>query len=380
MPRTLLHIFPTFDVGGSQMRMTQLANHFGDRYRHLVMPLDGRGRAAELFEPRVPVTMLDPLPRQARWRERRRRLAELAPDLMLTYNWGSMDWVLANLPRMVPHLHVEDGFGPDEIHRQKRRRVLTRFLALRRSRVVFPSETLLDIARDVWRLPAERMTLVPNGIDPGLYPAEPHPVIARLLPPDPANPVIGTVAALRREKRLDRLLHAFALLRERRPARLAVVGEGAEAEGLKALAAKLGIAGDVVFTGRLTEPQRIMAGFDLMAMSSDHEQMPYSLLEAMAAGLAVVATDVGDIRRMVSAENLSFVKPCSHRDLAAAMAVLLDHPGLRRQLGAANRRRVCERYDQAAMFACWERLFDGRGDQLAALPPSPDLVKEQTSP
>ena len=76
-------------------------------------------------------------------------------------------------------------------------------------------------------------------------------------------------------------------------ARLVICGDGSERQALEAAARANNIVDQVVFTGYLDKPELALAGFDIFAMSSDTEQMPYGLLEAMSAGLPVAATDVG---------------------------------------------------------------------------------------
>jgi glycosyltransferase involved in cell wall biosynthesis len=170
-------------------------------------------------------------------------------------------------------------------------------------------------------------------------------------------PVIGTVAALRGEKNLARLLRAFALLQQ--PARLVIVGDGPERAALEALALELGIADRTSFTGHLASPQDAYRHFDLFALSSDTEQMPLSVLEAMASGLAVAATDVGDVATMLAAENRPFVVARNAAALAEAMAALLADPARQRAIGAANRARAERDYDQETMFQAYAALFGG---------------------
>jgi glycosyltransferase involved in cell wall biosynthesis len=231
--------------------------------------------------------------------------------------------------------------------------VLARRLLLRRCTVVLPSRTLWRIARQEWRLPEDRLRYVPNGID-----------LARFAPrrregAPGEDPVIGTVAALRNEKNLARLLRAFRLLPEGRGARLVIVGDGPERAGLERLAAELGLGGRVRFTGQVDDPARLYAGFDIFALSSDTEQMPLSVLEAMAAGLPVAATDVGDVRDMLAAENTPFVAPCDEAALAERMRRLLDDPALRAGIGAANRARAERDFDERAMLRAWRGLLEG---------------------
>jgi glycosyltransferase involved in cell wall biosynthesis len=349
-PPTLLHVFPTFAVGGAQTRFAAVANHLGDAARHIVVALDGRTGAREKLDAGLEVRFAE-LPRRAGAREAFRILRQMRPDRLVTSNWGSMDWVAANALIGLPHLHTEDGFGPEEQDRQLPRRVWARRLLLRRSDVALPSHTLLHIARTAWRLPARRVHLVPNGIDTARFGGA-APMDAGLLAALGEGPVIGTIAALRPEKNIGRLIEAFALLRRTVPARLVIVGDGAERAALARQAAALQVSPHVLFAGHSTEAPRWMATFDVFALSSDTEQMPLSVLEAMAAGLPVVATDVGDVRRMVAAENRDLIVKRDAGSLAGALRQALASAA-----GAANRARARAEFDQAAMFRRYRSLL-----------------------
>ena len=350
----LLHVYSTFAVGGPQVRFAALANRFGREFRHAIVAMDGNTACRERLDPGLDVTFPQVEIRKGDTLGNRRRfravLAAQRPDALVTSNWGSIEWAMANTPALVRHLHVEDGFGPEERDRQLPRRVWTRRLLLRRATVAVPSQVLFRLATEVWRLPRSHVNYVPNGID-----------LARFAVPRQANevPVIGTVAALRPEKNLARLLRAFAAVRAQRPCRLVIAGGGPERAGLEALAGELGVAEDVTFPGHVADTPALYAGFDVFALSSDTEQMPLSVLEAMAAGLPVAATDVGDVRAMLAPENGAQVVAQDEALLAAALSALLEDPARRALLGAANRRRAEVAFDQEAMFAAWHALFRG---------------------
>ena len=350
----LLHVYSTFAVGGPQVRFAALANRFGREFRHAIVAMDGNTACRERLDPGLDVTFPQVEIRKGDTLGNRRRfravLAAMRADALVTSNWGSIEWAMANTPTLVRHLHVEDGFGPEERDRQQPRRVWTRRLLLRRATVAVPSQVLFRLATEVWRLPRGHVHYVPNGID-----------LARFAVPRRANdvPVIGTVAALRPEKNLGRLIRAFAAVRAQRPCRLVIAGGGPERAGLEALAAELGVAADVTFPGHVADTPALYAGFDVFALSSDTEQMPLSVLEAMAAGLPVASTDVGDVRAMLAPENGAQVVAQDEALLAAALAALLEDIPLRGLLGAANRRRAEAAFDQEAMFAAWHALFRG---------------------
>lgn len=356
----LLHVFPTFAIGGAQVRFAALANRFGPRWRHAIVALDGRTDCAERLAPSVPFVLLPPPPDGgvARFRRIRAFLRSLAPAVLVTSNWGAIEWAAANLlPPRVRHLHTEDGFGPDEAAGQKPRRVLFRRLVLRRSTVVLPSLTLLRAARETWRLPERRLHYIPNGLDLARF--RPDGPRAPLAPPG-EGPVIGTVAKLRAEKNLARLLRACAALhRDGLAFRLVVIGDGPEEAALKALAAELGIGAITRFAGHVPDPAAAYRAMDLFALSSDTEQMPFSVMEAMASGLPVASTDVGDVAAMLGEAGRPFLAPKDDRALAAALRPLLTDGPLRHRLGMANRARAEAEYDQERMFRAYAALIDG---------------------
>ena len=361
-PVRVLHVFSTFSVGGPQVRTAAIINRFGRRFRHQIVAMDGNYACRERIGAETDVTYPEiPFDKGDTWgniRGFRRFLRQERPDVLVTSNWGSVEWAIANLPGLVRHVHMEDGFGPEERDRQIPRRVWTRRRVLRRSCIVVPSRVLERIATEIWRLPRQKVRYVPNGVDLTRFGPVATNLNALALPDD--APVIGTVAALRAEKNLSRLVRAFHQLNETLPARLVIVGDGPERPELEALAQQLGVAERVHFTGHITETQDLYRQFDLFALSSDTEQMPLSVLEAMAAGLAVAATDVGDIRNMVASENASHIVVKNEQSLSAAMLALLRDPALRGRIGSANREKAIREFDQETMFATYGALYAGK--------------------
>jgi len=359
-PSTLLTIFATFGVGGPQVRFAAIANRFPDRYRHLIVAMDSVTAARERLAPELDVTFPSiEIRKGATLTNRRTFRAALRgwrPDLLVTCNWGSIEWAMANLPPLCRHLHIEDGFGPEEQEVQLRRRVLTRRLVLARSTIVVPSRNLERIATQIWRLSPRRVRYIPNGIDLARFATPSDTSLQARIPGD--GPIIGTVSALRPEKNFQRLLRAFRIVTQQVPARLALVGDGPERPALERLAGELGIANRVHFAGHVAAPAPFYGAFDLFAVSSDTEQMPIAVIEAMAAGLPIAATDVGDVRTMLAPENASFIGPLDDAALAASLLRLLLDPGLRQSIGAANRAKAARDYDQETMFQAYAALFD----------------------
>lgn len=363
-PLRLLHVFPSFGIGGAQIRFAQIANHFGTRHRHFVLAIDEDFGTAALLHPDVAIERLDAgFPKQkalAHVRDMRRLMRQVSPDILLTYNWGSIEWALANrwLPIVRRHLHFEDGFGPEESAGQIPRRVWFRRLALggRHTTLVIPSKVLERLALEHWGIAAARVHYLPNGIDLKRF-AAPSSMAAETAT---RELVVGTIARLRPEKNIARLLAAFACAATGRKARLLVVGDGAERAALERQGAAPTFAGRVNFHGATDRPEDLLRQMDIFALSSDTEQMPISLLEAMASALPVASTDVGDVANMLPEENARFVRGArDEAHLAAQLARLLDDAALRHSLGAANRLQAEREFDESRMLERYEALFMG---------------------
>lgn len=356
-PRVILHAFSTFKLGGPQARFVQLANAFAGRYRHVIAAMDncfdaGERLADDVLWERLPLKVVkgSALANRGSLRE---VLRQIRPDLLVTYNWGAIEWAAANVPRVVSHVHVEDGFGPEEARAQLPRRVWMRrvLLGWNRVPVLVASRNLERIARDTWHLSPGRVVFVPNGVD--------------LIPPDAGRGTvspevrIGTVAGLRPEKNIARLIRAVARSSHRHRLHLTVVGDGPQRGELVALAKELGVIGQVVFAGYQKDPVPYLQRFDLFALSSDTEQLPLALLEALSLGMPAVATrvgDVGDVLGDVSPETL-----CDPADDAfeRALETVLAQRSRWNEWAEKGRAKVASLYARSLMLSQWQRVFDG---------------------
>jgi glycosyltransferase involved in cell wall biosynthesis len=363
-PLKLLHAFPTFAVGGAQTRFALLADALGQGFEHVVVSGDGNQDSAELVDRQVQLRLHPIIGRKGsgisltNLRIFRSVLRDERPDLLLTYNWGAIEWALADRIRpLCPHLHVVDGFGLEEALAQLPRRIWLRRLALSgRTAVVVPSETLRRLATESWRLDPGRVHLIPNGVDAAALDRQAlQPMGLRR---QAGERLIGTLAGLRPEKNLGRLLRIAALLPIKLPWRLVIAGEGSQRAELEALARELGLAERVVFTGLVDRPGSLLGELDVYVLTSDTEQMPISVLEAMAVGRPVLATDVGDLRRMLppASRDACLFGRDQEPAFAARLTGLLTAPDECRRLGAANRDRAAE-FSLQAMVASYERLL-----------------------
>lgn len=363
--RTVFHVFSTLNVGGPQVRFATTVNKLGPGFRHIAFAMDRGYESTKLLDTGAPCEIYDfdyvKGRAVANFLTFRSTLNDLKPDMLVTYNWGAIEWAVANQFRACPHIHIVDGFGPEEADRQLPRRVLFRRFALaRNTTIIVPSHTLQDIVTGVWRQDAAKVFYVPNGIDCARFEKPRDDALAAELGIPEDVTVIGTVAALRREKNLGRLLDAFNGMPEKLGLRLVIVGDGAEREPMQAKAAQLGIAERVIFTGYLSDPAPVLSLFDIFGISSDTEQMPISVLEAMASGLPIAGVDVGDVRHIVSDANKDFIVARDPDALGGVLSQFANDGALRASAGEANRAHVRKVYDEATMVEAYGKLFSGQ--------------------
>ena len=364
-PIRILHLHSSFSLGGKEARAVRLMNLMEDRAHHTILSAMPEALGArEAIDPGVTVDFpkdappLHGKPSLARYRELADYMTRF--ELVLSYNWGAMDGVMARrvhvsrLWHSMPELiHHEDGFNEDESVRRNWKRNLFRRVALRTAQsVVVPSTLLQRIATDEWKA-GGRTHLIRNGIDVAAYAkgaSLPIPGFVRR----EGEVVIGTVAGLRKVKDLPRLVRAVATLPPN--VRLVIVGEGPERAAIAAEAAARGMADRLVMPGFMAEPARWIGHFDLLALSSLSEQAPIAVIEAMAAGLPVVSPAVGDVAAMVAGANSPYVA-ADEAAFRAALLRLTEDAALRAEVGAANRRVAAERFDESRMVGAYEKLY-----------------------
>jgi glycosyltransferase involved in cell wall biosynthesis len=209
-----------------------------------------------------------------------------------------------------------------------------------------------DILVRRYGLPQDRLTVIVNGVDTDfLTPTPPEE--------DGGPPVVLSVARLVPDKDLATLIKAFHLTRARHPeAELWLVGDGPRRPALEQLAREGDGVPRVKFFPSSPDLRPFWRRAGLLALSSVYEGLPNVVLEAMAAGLPVVATRVGGIpEAVVSGETGWLVPPRDVPGLAGALEKLLADPEARRSLGRAGRRRAEELFSFPAMVGRHEEAF-----------------------
>lgn len=206
-----------------------------------------------------------------------------------------------------------------------------RLLARFAQRIICVSEQELTHATRLG-LPASRLCVVHNGSQP--LPAPERESVRRELGVPAQAVCIGTVGRIGHQKAMDRLLTAFSMCADAsRTAILVIVGDGPDLPGLRRLADELGIRQQVIFAGAGNGP-RLMAGFDVFALSSRYEAGPYVLIEAAARNLPIVMASTGGAGSIVLDGSNGFVVPQNDTEaFACSLSELIRRPALRQEMG-----------------------------------------------
>lgn len=274
-----------------------------------------------------------------------RKYLNKAGPFTLVHGHSSKGGGLARLLRLLggpPTIYTPNGFitlSPDiSAGVQRVYAFVERGLSALTTALIAVSE---DEAREAARLgyPAERICIIPNGIDLQAVLQQKREEIRRKWGVDRGDLVVGFVGRFAPQKAPQILLESFAAIAPQHPhARLVMVGSGPLEQDLRRRAEEMGIP--VIWPGFM-EGREAMQGFDIFALSSNYEGFPYVLLEAMAAGLPTVSTQVGGTELAITDGENGFLVPVGDiRALSRALHKLLLDGALRHRMGAENQKRV----------------------------------------
>jgi glycosyltransferase involved in cell wall biosynthesis len=298
----------------------------------------------------------------------RRIMTSFRPDIVHTHTAkaGMLGRSAAAISRPRPvivhtfHGHVLEGyFGPAQ---NAFYRGLERGLARVSDCLIGVSNQTVD---DLVRLriaPRHRFRVIPLGLNLapflGIEEGTRGDEFRQEIGVDADEVLVGYVGRLEPIKRLDVALRAVAHgIELGAPLVLAVVGGGSRLEQLRRLAGDLGIADRVRFVGFRRDLERILSGIDIALLTSDNEGTPVFLIEAAAAGRPAVATSVGGVPEIVVPETGELASPGDHRRLGELLAHLSADSELRRQMGAAARMRVRERFASDRLVGDIDALY-----------------------
>jgi sugar transferase (PEP-CTERM/EpsH1 system associated) len=390
----IVHVLYRLDTGGMERIAVSLINATCDRYRHAVIALSGFGALRhEIQDAVIACVSLEKRPGKdwpcyiRFWRA----LRALKPDLVQTYNIGTLDLApvvrLAGVRRLVHAEHGRDVSDPNGNNPRYRR--LRRWLAPLIGRYVAVSPDLQAwLTAGVGIRPA-KVAYIANGVDLAAFAVVGTRSGTRKLLGDfapPGSVLIGNVARLAQVRDHAGLLLAFKLLcaadeRGNADCRLVIAGDGPQRGALEQQIVQLGLTDKVRLLGNRDDVPQLLAECDVFVLASIAEGMPVTLLEAMAAGLPVAATDVGGVASVVEAGVTGTLVPAGDPPaLAAVLGAYAADEILRHQHGNAGRARAVAQFSLRTMVSAYVALYDGLlGRQTVAVQPRmvPALTKRK---
>lgn len=293
-------------------------------------------------------------------------LLEQGVALMEDYGFDLIhahDWLVALTARALKHLyrtplvatlHATEHGRHQGLHNASQRYIsgVEWYLTYEAWKVICCSQYMKSDLVSVFNLPAEKVVVIANGVDPGLGDGGDH---------HPRQPVVLFVGRLVPEKGVGVLLDAAPRVLEVHPqARLVITGTGPAAADLRAHAAALGLGERVIFTGYVDDGElaRLYRSAAMAVFPSLYEPFGIVALEAMAAGTPVIVADSGGLGEIVEHEVTGLkVEPGNPRALAAAVIRLLDDPRRGRELARAARHQALSRYSWPAIAAATAALY-----------------------
>lgn len=359
---TIVQCVNSLDVGGIEQLALTLARQFNHgQFRSLLCCIEDRGRLADQAEADGLSVHTLQMQRSGKWQGFRnlcRLLRQHRPVVVHTHNFKPFYY--GALARLV---------GAADVHIQTRHGAFTkahrahwRYRWLRRwaDALVTVSEDGRHKLSQQSGLAEDKIGVLPNGVDTHQFcPATSPAALRRELGLPTTVPAIMTAARFSPEKDLGTLLRAFVLVRRSLPeAELWLLGDGGERSNLEALARELGIASHTWFFGARADVFRFLQAADLFALSSISEGLSIALIEAIASGLPVVATDVGGNREVIHPPEAGSLVPARNPQALAdeCVRLLRDRESLKR-LSTAARARALRQFSLERMLREYETLY-----------------------
>ena len=367
----VLHVVHRFDTGGLENGLVNLINHMpAAAYRHAVLALTEVSDFRSRVKPQdVEFIALHKPPGQGfklyprLWR----LLRQLRPAIMHTRNLGPLEMqVVAAAARVPVRVHGEHGRDVGDLdgnsrHHQRIRRIYSPAV----QHWVALSRDLQGYLVDRVGIPAQRITQIYNGVDTERFHPAPQRVGIAGCPFDPARHwLAGTVGRMQEVKGSTLLATAFVQALNQQPAlrdrlRLLMVGDGPLRAQCQTILAEAGMADLAWLPGERQDVPELMRGLDCFVLPSLAEGISNTILEAMASGLAVIATRVGGNPELVDeARTGSLVPSASSGVLARALTEMANNPERAAEMGLAGRQDVERRFSMQAMVGSYQGLYD----------------------
>jgi glycosyltransferase involved in cell wall biosynthesis len=259
--------------------------------------------------------------------------------------------VLARIPAIVATEQLFVETAPD-----KSAYFQQRFIARGVDRYIAVSGEVARRLDETFQIPLRKLVVIPNGIPVTAFSRPPSPTLRKTLTGPVERPIILTLARLDKQKGHPYLLRAAVQVPD---ALFLLAGDGPERAGLENLVQQLGIAGRVLFLGYRQDIADLLKICDMMVLPSLYEGLPLSILEAMAAGKPVIATNIGGTNEaVIDGQTGLLVPPADPPALAAAIRKLIENPLLAGKLAAAGKEQVQREFSVETMICRVTQVYD----------------------
>ncbi len=236
-------------------------------------------------------------------------------------------------------------------------RTITRFSIEQSDGLTAVSEWLSRETGEAFGVPAERIRVIPNFVDPEIFRRDRHPCHRDSLAPE-GEKIVMHISNFRPVKRVDDVVRIFARLREEVPARLIMVGDGPERQGAEDEARRLGVNGDVDFLGKLDSVAELLACADLFLLPSEEESFGLVALEALACGVPVVGSDGSGLAEVVEHDVDGRLHDVGDVEaMAESGASLLRDEERWQSFSEAGRRRAVEHFSTERIVPRYEAFY-----------------------
>ncbi len=365
---TIAHVLHRLYLAGAEVLAAALGRRLQDRYRFVYLCLDEVGPLGrQLSEEGFAVEDLRRRP-GVDWSvagRLRRCVEQHGIDLLHAHQYTPFFYAATarGLRATPPVLFTEHGrHYPD--HRRTKRVIANRFLLRRADRVTAVGQFVKQALIDHEGIGSGRIEVVHNGIDPQIFEQACTPTARAAVRGEwgvaDDQPVILQVARFHPVKDHATAIRALAgVVREVPNAVLVMAGDGDRLQEMEGLAQRLGVSGNTRFLGVRQDIPNLMAGADAFILSSLSEGISVTLLEAMAAGLAIATTDVGGNSEIVVEGQTGLLSPRADPEkLSQNLVRLLRDEDLRGRMGRAGRERLHECFTQHRMHGAYQAIYE----------------------
>lgn len=358
-PTHVLHVVPGLGPGGMELAMGRVIGRLtGNGMRHSVACLKGDAEIAARLPAETDIHCLHSRPNEPQLPARLGRLVRrVRPTVIHARNWGAWpDMAVGRLLAwpIVPMIFSFHGFGKAG-YMPLRRRLASHVLARMMTCLFTVSEQSKQLLVSHWGWPEGKTGVICNGVDTQRF--RPADELARR---DSDRIVIGTVGNLRAVKNQAMLVRACGeLAAVGLDVELRIAGEGHQRANLLALAAAIGFADRLTLAGRVQDVPGFLRHLDIFVLSSDSEQHPNALNEAMACEVASISTRVGCAPELLGqGEFGDLVDPGDTSGLVAALARSIAEAPRRRELAQKGCRHVRKHYSMERMAAAYRAMYE----------------------